>query len=133
MIDEETRSNHENGRGDAMPLYDLAKDFQPLVAASVALGAAITAYRSTQAAARKQSETALTVQKQQFEQTEAREERARRQRELAMLIRLRMKFEIMGLLLADRMIWIRQIENQFTKASGGSGYIVSDHPVWVYF
>jgi hypothetical protein len=91
----------------AMSWYDTLKDFQPLIAAFVALAAAITAYLSAQSAARKQSRTTLRVQQNEFEEAKEKEERARRQREIAILIRLNMKFEITSRLLEARLSWPR--------------------------
>jgi hypothetical protein len=100
--------------GTATPVtfYNIVKDFQPLVAALVALAAAITAYLSTQAAARKQSETALAVQQRQFQEKNIEEEQAHHRRELAMMIRLGMKFQLMSNLLADRVDWIKTVEER---------------------
>jgi hypothetical protein len=118
-----------------MSLYDTAKDFQPLIAAVVALAAAITAYLSTQAAARKQSETALAVQQRQFEETKVKEEQAHRQRELAAMIRLRMKFELIGVLLTDRLGWIKHVESHCPSVEGqGDVYLILDHlRIWQWF
>src|SRR6516225_8774900 len=70
----------------------------------------------SQKAAHTQAQTALTVQKQQFEETRAAEERTRLQRECAMIITLRMKFELIERQLNLRLTWVEQIEKHCTKA-----------------
>jgi hypothetical protein len=123
------------GVDDTHRMYGVFKDFQTLLAAVIALVAAAIAYLSAQRAARTQAKTALRVQKQQFEETRATEERARIQRECAMIITLRVKFELVERYLNLRLTWIEQIKKYCDKAPIiDEGYLVDDHlTLWIFF
>jgi len=123
------------GATTPVTFYSMAKDFQPLVAALVALAAAITAYLSAQASARKQSETALSVQQRQFHEKNIEEERAHQRRELAMMIRLGMKFRLMSSLLSDRLEWNEYIEEKCSPVLGRPSYyaIPAGLEIWQSF
>jgi len=119
---------------EATVFYNLIKDFQPIIAALIALIAAAIAYRSTQKAARTQSTTAFTIQKQQFQDAKAKEADANRRRELATIIRLQMKFELMNVLLSDRLTWVEEVENQCMEKEQTGLYVIPDNfLIWTYF
>jgi hypothetical protein len=111
----------------AAMLYAAARDFQPLIAALVFLAAALVALRSGRAAARRQAETALAVQQRQFRERLAEDERARHRRELATTIRLAVRFQLMKNLLADRLDWIKAVEERCLLLPGAANaYLVND-------
>ena len=118
-----------------LTFYDTAKDFQPLVAALVALAAAVTAYLSAQASARKQSKTALEVQKRQFQDKRVDEEQTHYRRELAVMIRLGMKFHLMNVLLTDRVNWIKHVKDKCSPVQDeGNVYLIPNgFEIWQWF
>jgi hypothetical protein len=122
------------GLDDTHRIYGVFKDFQTLLAAVIALVAAAIAYLSAQRAARTQAKTAFAIQKQQFEETKATEDRARLQRECTMIIALQVKFELVERYINLRLRRISQIEENCKKAQlPAAGYLVDDDlPLWIF-